>query len=172
MLFVCIAFAIIFFIAGIRPSISIGSANPEQISFADRIDGPVRLSVIATPDQAAAFADAVAATDTGDVTTPSADPDDLASADAVVFLVSDWTEIDNAPWQEALSRDYERVLGMSADSFALSSTTIAGSRPLQLTFYNVTHYADWTMTCYAELFMHGLTEPEEASFIPSADCPI
>ena len=168
--FVGIGLVVIALISGIRPSIEIGRQDTTNMPFVDRIDGPVRLTVVAADPQA--FHVAVSAAASPGVVVQSADQTDLGSADAVVFLVNDWDEITNAPWQEALARDYERALGMAPDGFAISSTTIARSRPLLLTFYNMTHYSDWTMTCYAELFVHRLIEPEDASFAPSAGCPI
>lgn len=172
-LFVGIAFFVIYVIlviAGIRPSIEIKRQDTTNIPFVERIDGPVRLTVVAA--EAAAFHTAVSEIATSGIITQSTDPADLGAADAVVFLVNSWDEVGDAPWQDALSRDYERVIGMAEDSFALSSTTVSGSRPMQLTFYNLSHHEDWTIECYAELFLHRLTEPEDASFAPSPDCPI
>lgn len=134
-------------------------------SFAARLDRPIRLAILGTPDRAEAMRAEILSRDVDGLIDREAALSEISEADALLFLLDGWKEIENAPWQEKLKSDYAIISESSDGSFSLAMGD--GDRPLNRTYYNLRLHPNWDATCYAELYLHevggtpgtGLTLP-------------
>lgn len=158
----------------IRISINISThADPDpSISFAEQLGQPVRLTIVAPSEDQTAMRALIKARDTGNLISDTDPQSDLTQADAVLYLLDGWSDIETAPWQKELSSDYARLEENDADTLATSITTVSGARPLQLTFYNLQHDERWGLDCYASLFMHNVIFAEGVAYTPPDACPL
>ena len=141
-------------------------------AFGDMVGRPITVAIVGTAQDEAALRSFIKASDPDGRVDTETVPSSLADADAVVFLLDDWSDIAAAPWQDELQSDYARVLQRTRGQSPISITTVQGDRPFQRTYYEKNFYTEWALDCYAELFVHTVKLGQGVSFEPPARCPL
>ncbi|MEM6891911.1 MAG: hypothetical protein AAF636_27920 [Pseudomonadota bacterium] len=167
-----IGFAAIFTALGMYLSMTSDGKSTAETStaFADKVEGEVDVLVVGF-DSASLFSDLIAM-DTKQAISKETDAATPEEADAIIFMLSEWSDISGLPWQSELSSVYEHASRKGGDTVAVSFYRSVDGQEKNFTFFNTRQYPDWTSDCYAALFLHTITESEDASFLPPSNCSI
>ena len=131
---------------------------------------PLNIMLVGDVDQTETLRAEIANLNVADklaIDTPVTDPE---QADEIIFLLSSWDELTASPPHGELGRVFQLATRMAEDTVSVSVARETFGRDMRFTFYNLTHYPDWTPKCYAALYMHEVQNGEGSYFTPIEGC--
>ena len=146
------------------------AADGEPAFFA-KVGRQLNIAVVGSPEVASAFRTTLQSLDKADVVSDLDPQENLAQADAIVYLLPNWSSIETAPWQDVYKDEYAFIAESEDSSFSLALQNGEQERPLYRQYYDLSHY-DWDMECYTALFLHAVSRPWDETFNRSSDCAI
>ena len=146
-------------VLAIASALAIGAARADVSDFPAKVGHPLKWVFIASTDKEETrdFIDAVKAADKKGILDADGPVTDIGEADMILFLLNDWEDAGQLPYQDSFGEAYREVVETKnrlPDAFIQTvELRVNGGKPYLLIFYSRSIDLGARLNCYARNFI-------------------
>lgn len=167
-------FSLVLFALGVGFALKGGmQVNAQTQSFYQEIGKPLKVLIIAklAPEDIDQFWRAMLLQDSSSIIDHDVYPDTLLDSDAILFILDEWSDTSQLPFQEALGVAYKKNMGVIRNVISREMRVIVdGDKKIMLFFYSRAAVPGTSQTCIMKLFLDAMENPPDRRKIKLENC--